>query len=288
RAAQLTKQLLSLSRKDPVLLRVLSVNDAVRITGKLLGETLDRNIRLEYDLTSEPTNIKADETQVEQVLLNLAINARDAMPEGGVLRFTSRSEGDQIIVHVADSGTGIDRETLSKIFDPFFTTKDKSKGTGLGLSVVYGIIKQSGGSIDVKSEVGVGTEFVLKFPSSNEARRRTVHQPVRRTGGSEKILVADDEPELLRILESSLTELGYSVVCARNGIEAVEQAEDDVRLIILDMIMPEMDGVAALRCIRQKTPNVKVLVASGYTSPEKTPLLEALGIEGFVQKPFEL
>jgi CheY-like chemotaxis protein len=153
---------------------------------------------------------------------------------------------------------------------------------------VYGIVKQTGGSIDVKSEVGVGTEFILRFPSSNESRRRSVSSTARMTGGSEKILVADDEPELLRLLETCLTGLGYSVVCAKNGIEAVEHAEDDVRLIILDMIMPEMDGVAALRCIRQKTPGVKVLVSSGYTSPEKAPLLEALGIEGFVQKPFEL
>ena len=288
RAAQLTKQLLSLARKDPLNFRIISLNDAVRMTGKLLGETLDRNIRLEYDLTSEPTNVKADETQVEQVLLNLAINARDAMPEGGVLTFTTRCEGAEVIVRVADTGTGIERETLSKIFDPFFTTKDKSKGTGLGLSVVYGIVKQTGGSIDVKSEVGTGTEFVLAFPSSSEARRKAAQQAVRTSRGSEKILIADDEPEMLNLLETSLTELGYSVVCARNGIEAVEYAEDDVKLIILDMIMPEMDGVGALRCIRQKTPDVKVLVSSGYTSPEKTPLLEALGIEGFVQKPFEL
>ena len=288
RAAQLTKQLLSLSRKDPVSFRVVSINEAVKITGKLLGETLDRNIRLEFDLTSESTNIKADETQIEQVLLNLAINARDAMPEGGVLKFTTRCEGAGVIVRVSDTGTGIERETLSKIFDPFFTTKDKSRGTGLGLSVVYGIVKQTGGSIDVKSEIGIGTEFALTFPSSNEMRRRSVHHVAKPTGGSEKILIADDEPELLRLLQANLTDLGYSVVCARNGIEAVEHAEEDVRLIILDMIMPEMDGVAALRCIRQKTPDVKVLIASGYTSPDKAPLLEALGIEGFVQKPFEL
>jgi signal transduction histidine kinase/CheY-like chemotaxis protein len=288
RAGQLTRQLLSLSRKDPVSLRVINLNDAVRITGKLLGETLDRKIRLEFDLTEEHTNIKADETQLEQVLLNLAINARDAMPDGGVIRFSTRCEGADVVVRVGDTGTGIEREMLPKIFDPFFTTKDKAKGTGLGLSVVYGIVKQTGGSIDVKSEVGIGTEFILRFPSSSEARRRAAQPAARPAGGSEKILVADDEPEMLRLLEAGLSELGYSVVCARNGLEAVQHAENDVRLIILDMIMPEMDGVAALRCIREKTPDVKVLVASGYTSPEKAPLLEALGIEGFVQKPFEL
>src|SRR5262249_45075434 len=127
RAAQLTRQLLSLSRKDAVSLRIVSLNDAIGTTGKLLRETLDRNIQLQFDLTTESTNIKADETQVEQVLLNLAINARDAMPGGGTLKFITRAEGDRIVVRVADSGTGIERDILPKIFDPFFTTKDKSK-----------------------------------------------------------------------------------------------------------------------------------------------------------------
>jgi PAS domain S-box-containing protein len=288
RAAQLTRQLLSLSRKDPITWRIVSLNEAIGTTGKLLSETLDRNIRLEFDLSSELTNIKADETQVEQVLLNLAINARDAMPEGGILKFTSRLQGDQVIVRVSDTGTGISREILSKIFDPFFTTKEKSKGTGLGLSVVYGIVKQIGGSIDVVSEVGAGTEFVLSFPSCTETRKKIVHQPVRPAGGSEKILIADDEPEMLKLLETVLKDLGYSVIAARNGIEAVEYAADDIRLIILDMIMPEMDGVTALRSIRKKTPDVKVLVSSGYTSPEKAPILETLGVDGFVHKPFEV
>src|SRR5207249_9485458 len=136
RAAGLIRQLLSLSRNDAIMLKTVSLNEAVRTTGRLLGETLDRKIRLEYDLTPDSTNIKADETQIEQVLLNLAINARDAMPEGGVLKFVTRSEGDHIVVRVVDTGTGIPREILPKIFDPFFTTKEKSKGTGLGLSVV--------------------------------------------------------------------------------------------------------------------------------------------------------
>jgi PAS domain S-box-containing protein len=288
RAAQLTKQLLSLSRKDPINWRTVSLNEAIRTTGRLLSETLNRNIRLEFDLSTESTNIKADETQVEQVLLNLAINARDAMPDGGVLGFATRVEGDRVIARIADSGTGIDREVLPKIFDPFFTTKDKSKGTGLGLSVVYGIVKQIGGTIDVKSEVGAGTEFILTFPSCQEGRRKAIQQSPKVAGGTEKVLIADDEPELLKVLEGLLTELGYSVVSARNGVEAVEYATDDIRLVILDMIMPEMDGVSALRAIRRKTPDVKVLIASGYTSPEKAPLLEALGIDGFVQKPFEL
>ena len=288
RAAGLTRQLLSLSRKDAISLRTLCVNEAVRTTGKLLGETLDRKISLEFDLTPDSTNIKADETQIEQVLLNLAINARDAMPEGGVLKFTTRTDGQNATVHVADTGSGIDPENLPNIFDPFFTTKDKSKGTGLGLSVVYGIVKQSGGSIDVKSEVGVGTEFIITLPLTAEARKSVALQDVKPVGGFEKIMIVDDEPEMLNLLEVLLKDLGYAVIAAKNGREAVELADEDVHLIILDMIMPEMDGMTALRCIRQKRPDVKVLVSSGYTSPDKLPILERIGIEGFVQKPFEL
>jgi two-component system, cell cycle sensor histidine kinase and response regulator CckA len=288
RAAGLTRQLLSLSRKDAIHLKTVSVNDAVRATGKLLGETLDRRIRLEFDLTSDSTNIKADETQMEQVLLNLAINARDAMPEGGVLRFVTRSDGQSAIVRLSDTGSGIDPAILPNIFDPFFTTKDKSRGTGLGLSVVYGIVKQSGGSIDVNSEVGSGTEFVVTLPLTSEARKSAAQHHVQPTGGCEKIMIVDDEPEMLNLLELLLRDLGYTVVSARNGREAVEIADEGIHLVILDMIMPEMDGMTALRCLREKKPDVKVLISSGYTSPDKVPILERIGIEGFVQKPFEL
>src|SRR5207244_10082842 len=156
----------------------VSVNDAVRTTGRLLCETLDRKIRLEYDLTADSTNIKADEKQIEQVLLNLAINARDAMLEGGVLKFTTRSDGQNATVSLVDTGSGIDPSILPNIFDPFFTTKEKSRGTGLGLSVVYGIVKQSGGTIDVKSEVGVGTEFLITLTLTKEARNAAAHADV--------------------------------------------------------------------------------------------------------------
>jgi signal transduction histidine kinase len=219
RAAGLTKQPLSLSRKDPILLKTVCLNEAVRTTGKLLGETLDRKIRLEFDLTAEPTNIKADETQIEQVLLNLAINARDAMPEGGVLKFTTRTDGTNAIVKLVDTGSGIDPSILPNIFDPFFTTKDKSKGAGLGLSVAYGIVKQSGGSIDVKSEVGKGTEFIITLPLTNETRNAAPSQDVMPGRGHEKIMIVDDEPEMLNLLERLLGELGYTAVAARNGRE---------------------------------------------------------------------
>jgi signal transduction histidine kinase len=168
RAGQLTRQLLSLSRKDPVSRRVISLNDSVRLAGRLLGETLNRNIRLEFDLTEEPANIKADETQIEQILLNLAINARDAMPEGGRLRFSTRCEGSEIVMRVSDTGSGMEREIMSKIFDPFFTTKDVGQGTGLGLAVCYGILSDHGGRLDVRSSVGVGTTFTITLPVATD------------------------------------------------------------------------------------------------------------------------
>jgi CheY-like chemotaxis protein len=288
RAAQLTKQLLSLSRRDPHRLKVVSLNDAIRMTGRLLGETLDRCIRLEFDLTKKSSNIKADETQIEQVLLNLAINARDAMPDGGMLKFTTENRDGSIVVRVSDTGTGIDRAILSKIFDPFFTTKDKSKGTGLGLSVVYGIVKQAGGTVDVVSQLGNGAEFVLTFPSSDESAHHAAAADGAMSGGSERILIVDDEPEMLELLQTALESLGYSVAIARNGLEAVETLSKDVHLVILDMIMPVMDGLTALRAIRQKAPDMKVLISSGFTSPEKIAMLERMGVEGFVQKPYQL
>jgi len=140
----------------------------------------------------------------------------------------------------------------------------------------------------VKTEVGVGTEFIITLPLTSEARKSAAQQDVKPAGGSEKIMIVDDEPEMLNLLEVLLKDLGYTVVAAKNGREALELADDDVHLIILDMIMPEMDGITALRGIRQKKPDVKVLIASGYTSPDKIPILERIGVEGFVQKPFEL
>lgn len=258
------------------------------MTGRLFGETLDRNIRIDFDLTSGSTSIKADETQIEQVHLNLAINARDAMPEGGVLKFTTEHRNGEVVVRVSDTGTGIDRAVLPKIFDPFFTTKEKSKGIGLGLSVVYGIVKQAGGVVDVESELGKGTEFSMKFPCSEDAAIRAAASEGPMTGGTERILVVDDETEMLELLQNTLRGLGYTVVRAQNGLEAIEAISNEVELVILDMVMPVMDGLTALRAIRQKVPDMKILISSGFTSSEKMPVLERIGVEGFVQKPFEL
>jgi two-component system, cell cycle sensor histidine kinase and response regulator CckA len=288
RAALVTRQLLSLARKDPGLRKPVNFNEVIRTTGKLLEETFERRIRLEFDLDPNPPHIKADETQMEQVLVNLAINARDAMPEGGVLAFSTRHVHGAVRVEVADTGTGVDPAILPRIFDPFFTTKDPSKGTGLGLSMVYGIVKETGGNIEVQSEPGKGTRFILTFPAIPEPASHSDAPEAQPDRGCERILIVDDEPELLEMLEMILGDLGYSVLSASNGQEALKALNEDVQLVILDMLMPVMDGITALREMRLRAPGVKVLIASGYTAPEKMALLTHMGVDGFVHKPFKI
>jgi two-component system cell cycle sensor histidine kinase/response regulator CckA len=287
RATVLTRQLLSLGRKDPRQLRQINLNDAIGATCRLFEQTIGKNIRVELDFASNPANLRADKSQLEQILLNLAINARDAMPEGGALKFHTHVDEKNVVLRVKDSGTGIPANVRDRIFDPFFTTKDKTKGTGLGLSVVYNLVKQLNGTIDVHSETGAGAEFILTFPACGVTAERvpSIGRPV---GGRERILIVEDEPEMLDLMETALTAIGYSVVTARNGREAVDAVTEDIHLVITDMMMPVMDGFTAIRIIRQKLPQMKILVASGYTTPENLPTLRRMGIEGFVQKPFEI
>ena len=288
RANQLTKQMLSLARKDPRQVRTLNLNDSIRATCGLFEQTIGRQIGVHLEFESDPVHIRADDAQLEQILLNLAINARDAMPDGGNLCFRTECDENQVTLRVTDTGTGIRKDILPSIFDPFFTTKDKSKGTGLGLSVVYSLVKQIGGSIDVRSEVGNGTEFTITLPTHFEAPEEPIPQLADPAAGNESILVVDDEPEMRNLLETVLKSIGYNVVCAANGLEAVEKVSSEFQLVIMDMMMPVMDGLTAVHLIRQKLPDIKILVASGYTTPDNFPTLHKIRVEGFVQKPFEL
>lgn len=288
RANQLTKQMLSLARRDPRQVRTINLNESIRATCGLFEQTIGKRIRVQLEFESDPVYIRADDSQMEQILLNLAINARDAMPNGGTLGFRTGSDGGQITLRIIDTGTGIRKEILPNIFDPFFTTKDKSKGTGLGLSVVYSLVKQIGGTIEVRSEVGSGTEFILTFPAHFDAPEQPVVKLEDPAGGNESILVVDDEPEMRKLLETVLKSIGYNVVCAANGMEAVEKVSSEFHLVIMDMMMPVMDGLTAVHLIRQKLPQIKILVASGYTTEDNFPTLHKIRVEGFVQKPFEL
>jgi|GEM_PF-1863706 len=288
RANTLTKQLLSLARREPRQVRTINLNDSIRTTCGLFEQTIGKQISVQLEFEADPMYIRADASQVEQILLNLAINARDAMPEGGTLSFHTRLDDNTISLRIVDSGTGIRKDILPHIFDPFFTTKDKAKGTGLGLSVVYSLVKQIGGAIDVRSEIGTGTEFILSFPAHFEAPEQPIPKLAHPAGGNERILIVDDEPELRILLETVLKSIGYTVVSASNGMEAVEKINDGFHLVIMDMVMPVMDGLTAVHAIRQKLPQMKILVASGYTTAENFPTLRQMKVDGFVHKPFEL
>jgi len=168
RAGKLTRQLLSLARKTPSEMRAINLNESIRSICAMLEHTFGKSISIELRFESEPSYIEADDSELEQILLNLTMNARDAMPDGGTLTFHIQKEGNEILLRIVDTGTGIPKEVLSNIFDPFFTTKDKSRGSGLGLSVVHSLMQRIGGSIDVQSEIAVGTEFLLRFPSFDQ------------------------------------------------------------------------------------------------------------------------
>jgi PAS domain S-box-containing protein len=284
RAAALTRQLLAFSRKqilDPV---VLSLNDVLRDISKMIARLIGEDIDLKLDLFPALWHVKVDRGQIEQVLMNLAVNARDAMPKGGRLTFECSNvtwdenachllpdckPGNYVRIAVSDTGTGMPAEIKSRIFEPFFTTKSAGKGTGLGLSVVHGIVSQSGGYIQVDSEEGVGTSFTLYFPAAMEL---AVYSPIDTPPllekvGTETILLVEDEDVLRNLLRHSLEKRGYAVLEASNGKEALELvAAHDGRLdlLITDVVMPHMGGRQLAESILLNHPEVKVLYMTGY------------------------
>ncbi|HKT86959.1 MAG TPA: ATP-binding protein, partial [Candidatus Sulfotelmatobacter sp.] len=285
RAASLTKQLLAFSRQQVLTPEVLDLNalasDLQRMLPRLLGEDIEISLELAADLR----RVKADRTQIEQVILNLAINARDAMPSGGSLKLTTVNAdldetytwehpgaraGSYVCLSVTDTGTGMDPEILAHIFEPFFTTKEPGKGTGLGLSTVYGIVKQSGGYIWVKSSPGKGSTFEVYLPQhiGAPAVESTKNEPKGKIRGSESILLAEDAEPLRKLAQRFLEMNGYQVVSARSGEEAIELASqhaEDFDLLLTDVIMPGMNGRTLAERLRGRRPGLKVLYMSGYT-----------------------
>lgn len=305
RAGGLTRQLLAFSRKQILQPKVLDLNQVVsemeRLVRRLIGEDVELTAVLEADLGL----VKADPSQVEQVLLNLLVNARDAMPDGGKLTIETKNvelasgyaqrfgiaPGSYVMLAVSDNGFGMDAETQGRIFEPFFTTKNASKGTGLGLSTVYGIVKQSGGHIWVYSEERKGTTFKIYLPRVQEhAEAETTEAPEAVPAGTETLLVVEDEDQVRAILEQMLKELGYKVIAAASGPEALDLARKQAGLIdlmITDLVMPQMSGRELVDRMRQQEPNIKVLFMSGYTDDAivRHGLLDA-SLE-FLQKPFD-
>jgi len=284
KAANMTNSLMAFSRKRIINIRPALLNDIIKGMERLLQRVITENVELKTSLTDEGTIIMADTGQIEQVLLNLVANARDAMPKGGTVFIKTEvvhidekfvrphgygKPGDYVLLSVSDTGIGMDEMTRERIFEPFFTTKEVGKGTGLGLSIVYGIVKQHNGYIDVNSELGKGATFNIYFPiiestlESTETKKKAVH-----TGGTETILLAEDEIEVRRLVKTVLEEFGYKVIEAADGEDAVDrfmENKDEINLILLDVIMPKKNGREAYNKIKNISPDVKAIFISGYT-----------------------
>ncbi len=286
RAASLTRQLLAFSRQEVLEPRVLDLNTAVIDTEKMLGRLLGEDVVVKLNLAQRLSRIRVDPGHLVQVLMNLAVNGRDAMPRGGVLHIRTRNTaisadmtaaragvepGEYVELSVTDTGIGMSEETMARIFEPFFTTKGAGKGTGLGLAVVHGIIEQSGGHISVDSKKGSGTTFTVVFPAlQNAATHDEVHghAPPRTLAGTETVLLVEDEESVRRVVNRALTSRGYTVLTALEGAEAISIVESHpgpIHLLLTDVVMPGMDGREVAELVEQRQPGIKVLYSSGYT-----------------------
>jgi len=304
RSAGLTQQLLAFSRQQVVSPRHLDLRLLVREFEKMLKRVIGDDINLRITLSDEPCPLRVDPVQMEQVILNLAINARDAMPEGGRLWIETRVltlSPDHVYAHpeaklgrhvelsVKDEGTGMDPDTQRRIFEPFFTTKAEGRGTGLGLATVYGIVHQSGGSLTVESALGKGSTFRVFLPvaSGREAWAPADGEPAR--PGTETILLVEDEPEVRRVIALTLRRFGYEVVVAddaRHAVAICASSEQVVHAVLTDVVMPGISGVALVERLRGLRQGLKVLFMSGYTDRQIVDASTLNASASFIQKPF--
>ena len=308
RGADLVKQVLSFARGVEGERVSIQVNPLIGEIASIVGNTFPKNIRLDTGISGGVWLIRGDPTQVNQVVLNLAVNARDAMPEGGTLTITAEnvevdeqyavmnrtvSPGRYVVISVTDTGWGIPREIMDRIFDPFFTTKEIGKGTGLGLSTVMGIVRSHGGFVNVYSEPGKGTTFKIYLPAQGgdesgiQKREASVEQFPR--GNGELILVVDDEASILDITKQTLEAFGYGVITADDGAQAIGQfalTRDRVKLVLTDMMMPVMDGPALIAALRRIDPHVRIIAASGLNANGNVAKAANLGVKHFLPKPY--
>ncbi len=304
RATGLVRQILTFSRKAEVRVAPLNLNQHLKDLVALLAETFPRNITFQFALDETLAPLLADQNQLQQIVLNLCVNARDAMPNGGTITLsTHRLEGDQVpaampsrlpcaCLKVSDTGTGMPAHVRERIFEPFFTTKGPTKGTGLGLAVVYGIVASHDGCIDVDSAVGHGSTFRVCLPFANASvAAPTAARSTEFPGGTESVLIVDDEAALRQLLETSLSRKGYKVTTARDGLEAIDQlgrGEKKFDVVLLDLNMPGATGIEVLKVLKVTQPGVKVLVLTGHLTLETRGEFEQLGQKHFIRKPYTL
>ena len=307
RGAELVRQILTFARKTDVLLESVNLNDTIAELTKMLSETFPKTVSFSLKLDRTLPSIVADAGQIQQCLLNLCVNARDAMVNGGTLTISTRiAPGEEMAkkfaeaesrpyacIDVEDTGSGMDEATRARIFEPFFTTKELGHGTGLGLSVVFGIVNGHHGFIDVESTPGRGTAFRLYFPIPPGFKQGTAGQSKQKEaikGGTETILVVEDEEILRELVKGSLEEKGYTVLAAEDGVEALNiftQQRERVALVLCDMGLPKIGGWDAYKIMRELSPQVNVIFASGYLDPGlKAEILKG-GAKDFIQKPYE-
>jgi PAS domain S-box-containing protein len=306
RGSELIKQVLTFARgmegeRIPVQLRHI-VKDLISV----LKQTLAKSIQIQFDVGSDMWTVLADPTQIHQVLMNICINARDAMPNGGTLTIATKNiildenyarmdveaqPGRFVCITIADTGTGMTKRVSDRIFDPFFTTKEVGKGTGLGLSTALTIVKAHGGFINVYSEPGQGTRFSIYFPAAESEERADIdtREAALPHGNGELLLVVDDEENIRTVMTATLETFGYKVITAADGTEgmaAFAQHGKEISLVVTDMAMPFMDGAAMIRALRKIDPSLKIIGMSGLLNAEQTAQLQSLNVNQFLPKPF--
>jgi len=304
KGAFLASRILNVTRKEALELKAVDINTIIRETVEILSRSIPKDISIELKLEEGLPRIKADPTQIQQVIMNLAINSRDAMPEGGMLRIETTKVGREngaangissdigfVRLSVSDTGKGIDKNLQIKVFDPFFTTKKAGGGTGLGLYIVHSIVTSHGGYINLYSEPDKGTRFNIYFPAYKGLAEEAEEPDHEKLTGSGLILVIDDEANIRELAKDMLGPLGYTIITAADGFEGINifrEQRDKIAVVLLDMIMPKMNGTEVFQNLQTIDPDVKVILCSGYTHEGLAGIKDLLdsGAKGFVQKPF--
>ncbi|MGF2038817.1 MAG: response regulator [Nostoc sp. CmiVER01] len=304
RGADLVKQVLSFARGVEGKRITLQLRHIIVELGKILKETFPKSIEISTDVPQDLWMVSGDSTQLHQVLMNLCVNARDAMPNGGSLSIYAENllidenyarmnleakEGPYTVVTVSDTGGGIPREILDRIFEPFFTTKDVGQGTGLGLSTVLGIVKSHRGFVNVYSEVGSGTSFKVYLPAVEGMETFTPEELPLQTGHGELILIVDDETAIQEITRTSLEAHNYKILVASDGIEAIAlyaKNRDKISAVLMDIMLPSLDGLTAIRTLRKINPQARIIASSGLMSEKKLSSLTNIGVNTFLPKPY--